>query len=463
MSRTTPVAAAATELLARRHAREDLIDFTTYTFPGFEVARHHSVIASKLEAVERGEIDRLMIFCPPRHSKSELASRRFPAWFLGRHPGNQIICCSYGDDLAHEFGRDVRNIVAGDEFSRVYPNVSLAPDSKAANRWKTAQGGSYLAAGVGSGITGRGAHVLLIDDPHKDRAEANSQTVRDGIWNWYRATAYTRLMPGGAIVLIQTRWHEDDLAGRLLQAQENGGDRWEVVSLYQQEPQAEEGDFFQRGWIRWYPWGRPPENVRVYGASDYAVTSAGGDYTVHLVVGVDEHDDIYVLDLWREQASSDVWVESFLDLVERWKPLQWAEEKGQIEKGVGPFLDQRVRERGVYTYRVQFASAADKPTRAQAIRGRLSMGKVWFPEGAPWTDDLVGELTKFPAGSNDDQVDTLSLLGRMRNEIIGAPALDDRPKEPEEDCYLRAKRRMMRKGRKPWFVCEGYGRDWRLG
>jgi len=428
MSRTTPVAAAATELLARRHAREDLIGFTTYTFPGFEVARHHSVIASKLEAVERGEIDRLMIFCPPRHSKSELASRRFPAWFLGRHPGNQIICCSYGDDLAHEFGRDVRNIVAGDEFSRVYPNVSLAPDSKAANRWKTGQGGSYLAAGVGSGITGRGAHVLLIDDPHKDRAEANSQTVRDGIWNWYRSTAYTRLMPGGAIVLIQTRWHEDDLAGRLLQAQENGGDRWEVVSLpavagdndplgrasgealwpawypvetleriraaltvkagnlefvslYQQEPQAEEGDFFQRGWIRWYPWGRPPENVRVYGASDYAVTSAGGDYTVHLVVGVDEHDDIYVLDLWREQASSDVWVESFLDLVERWKPLQWAEEKGQIEKGVGPFLDQRVRERGVYTYRVQFASAADKPTRAQAIRGRLSMGKVWFPEG----------------------------------------------------------------------------------
>ena len=231
MSRTTTVAAAATELLARRHAREDLIGFTTYTFPGFEVARHHSVIASKLEAVERGEIDRLMIFCPPRHSKSELASRRFPAWFLGRHPGNQIICCSYGDDLAHEFGRDVRNIVAGDEFSRVYPTVSLAPDSQAANRWKTAQGGSYLAAGVGSGITGRGAHVLLIDDPHKDRAEANSQTVRDGIWNWYRSTAYTRLMPGGAIVLIQTRWHEDDLAGRLLQAQENGGDRWEVVSL----------------------------------------------------------------------------------------------------------------------------------------------------------------------------------------------------------------------------------------
>ena len=236
------------------------------------------------------------------------------------------------------------------------------------------------------------------------------------------------------------------------------------MSLYQQEPQAEEGDFFQRGWIRWYPWGRSPENVRVYGASDYAVTSAGGDYTVHLVVGVNEHDDIYVLDLWREQASSDVWVESFLDLVERWKPLQWGEEAGQIQKGIGPFLNQRVRERGVYTYRVQFASASDKPTRAQAIRGRLSMGKVWFPEGAPWVDDLVGELTKFPAGTNDDQVDTLSLIGRMLNEMVGAPAPQE--PEPEEDCYLRAKRRMITAGwgrlrcslgRHPDPTCKGRG------
>ncbi|MGM7308596.1 terminase large subunit domain-containing protein, partial [Acinetobacter baumannii] len=194
---------AAQELLARRRAKESLIAFTDYTNDLYEAAPHHQVIAEKLEAVERGEIKRLIICMPPRHGKSELASRRFPAWYLGRNPSNQIIAASYNSDLAGDFGREVRNIVATPEFGNVF-KISLASDSKAANRWHTDKQGVYVSAGVGTAITGRGANILLIDDPFKDRQEADSELRRELVWNWYTSTAYTRLMPNGAIVVINT-------------------------------------------------------------------------------------------------------------------------------------------------------------------------------------------------------------------------------------------------------------------
>lgn len=184
-------------------ARRSLLRFTEYTNPLYERAGHHELIADKLEAVERGDIDRLMIFMPPRHGKSELASKRFPAWCLGRRPMRQIIAASYNSDLANDFGRNVRNIVADPEFRQVFPSVTLAPDSQAVNRMNTNKGGAYVAAGVGTAVTGRGAHIALIDDPFKDREEADSERRRDLVWDWYRSTLYTRLMPGGAIVLIQ--------------------------------------------------------------------------------------------------------------------------------------------------------------------------------------------------------------------------------------------------------------------
>jgi hypothetical protein len=188
-------------------------------------------MAERLEAVERGEIKRLMIFSPPRHGKSELVSRRFPAWYLGRNPDRQVISASYGADLAADFGRDVRNIVASPEFTVLFGGVGLAEDSGAKHRWHTNRGGSYVAAGVGTAITGRGADILNIDDPTKDREAAESVLVREATWGWYTSTAYTRLMPGGAVILTMTRWHQDDLAGRLLAEQESGGDRWEILSL----------------------------------------------------------------------------------------------------------------------------------------------------------------------------------------------------------------------------------------
>ncbi len=171
-----------------------------------------------------------MIFMPPRHGKSELGSRRFPAWYLGRNPGKSIIAASYNSDLATDFGREVRNIVNAPEYGCVFES-SLSADSKAANRWHTDAGGIYVAAGVGTAVTGRGADIFLIDDPVKDREEADSEIKRQRVWDWYTSTAYTRLAPGGAIILIQTRWNEDDLGGRLLEAQEAGGDKWEVLDL----------------------------------------------------------------------------------------------------------------------------------------------------------------------------------------------------------------------------------------
>jgi hypothetical protein len=191
----------------------------------------HEQIASKLEAVERRDISRLLIMAPPRHGKTELVSRRFPAWYLGRHPDHDFISASYGSELAQDFGRDVRNIVASSEYQRLFPSVRLAADSQAKDRWHISGGGGYLAAGVGTAITGRGAHIFSIDDPVKSRLEAESAVTRAATWDWYRSVAYTRLMPGAAIVLTLTRWHEEDLAGLLLRQEADGGDQWEKLIL----------------------------------------------------------------------------------------------------------------------------------------------------------------------------------------------------------------------------------------
>lgn len=222
---------AISELQFRRAARTSLLNFTKYTFRGYQVSHHHRLICEKLDAVERGEARRVMIFMPPRHGKSELASRRFPPYVLGRNPDKEIISASYGAELAVDFGREVRNTINTPRYQVVFPGTQLAIDSSAKGRWHTNGRGGYVAAGVGTSITGRGANILNIDDPVKDRAEAESETVRDSIWAWYRSTAYTRLEKDAAVILTMTRWHEDDLAGRLLEAAQVDGDKWDVLCL----------------------------------------------------------------------------------------------------------------------------------------------------------------------------------------------------------------------------------------
>ena len=437
-----------------------------------------------------------MIFMPPRHGKSELASKRFPSWFIGNNPRRNIIAASYNSDLATDFGREVRNIVGSKPYRALF-DTSLSEDSTASNRWHTDKGGMYVAAGIGTAVTGRGAHVLLIDDPFKDREEADSELQREKVWRWYTSTAYTRLESDiaynaveddelwaelrhdiedgkavpfdGAIVGIGTRWHEDDLFGRLLLEQAKGGDKWEILelpailsdgtalwpqkypieklnsikavigerdwtSLYQQAPRPDEGLYYKREWFRWYD--EFPKHVRMYGASDYAVTANDGDYTVHLVVGVDPDDNIYVRDIWRGQTPSDVWVETFIDMVSKHKPMMWAEENGQILKSVGPLIEKRMRERKTYARREQFASASDKPTRSRSMQGRAAMGKLYLPANRaenPWVDDFVGELLAFDAGTYDDQVDALGLIGRMLDAMVGGRVPKDAAKPPPKD------------------------------
>jgi predicted phage terminase large subunit-like protein len=442
----------------RRTAKTSLINFTEYAHPRYQAAAIHKQIAAQLERVERGEIDRLMLLVPPRHGKSEL--RRFPAWYLGRHPDRQFISASASVTLAEDFGRDVRNLISSQEYADVF-DTRLAEDAQARGRWTTQDGGSYFATGVGGAIMGRGAHVLLIDDPFGSMADARSDIVRKEIHQWFTGTAYNRLEKCGAIVLINHRMHQDDLSGRLLAQQAAGGDRWEVVelkaispsgealwpekfdasalerikrnitpqdfaALYQQEPTQEVGTFFKDEWLKPYV-DDTPKFLSVYGGSDYAVTSKGGDYTVHVVIGIDHKERMFLLDLWRKQADPREWVEAYCDLVLKWKPAFWAEERTQITSGIGPFIERRSIERKAWIQREQFPTRGDKATRAASIRGRMALIGLYVPADAPWLPDLRAELLAFPTGRHDDQVDALGLCGQLMDRF--APGYV--PREPD--------------------------------
>ena len=465
---------AAQEIVERDDAVDMLISFTQYTLPSYAPAKHHYLIAEKLEAVERGEIDRLMIFMPPRHGKSELGSKRFPAWYLGRNPTKQIITASYASDLANDFGREVRNIVASEEYAALF-DTELRQDSKAANRWHTSDGGVYVAAGVGTATTGRGADLGLIDDPFKDREDADSQLKRDKVWNWYQSTFYTRLMPGAAVILINTRWHDDDLSGRLLEEQAKGGDQWEILelpaidaddnalwpewydkqallriktaigtrewsALYQQKPQPDDGTFFQREWFRWYDPDNQPKHLNKYLSSDFAVTEDGGDFTELGVFGVSAADDLYVLDWWSGQTTADVWIDSALDLIKQHNTLAMFGESGSIRRSIEPFLVKRIRERRIYSRIEWITRTRDKATSARAFQARCAMGKVYLPKN-DIGEALLDQLLRFPTAKHDDKVDVCALMGMVLDQAHPAIAqtemedtgIKDYGLEPEDE------------------------------
>lgn len=393
---------------------------------------------------------------PPGSAKSTYASILFPPWFLQREPQASILAASHTIELAEKWGRRVRNLVS--EHGTTL-GIGLSQDSQAAGRWALSSGGEYYAAGVGTGIAGFRARLGLIDDPVRSRQDADSDLIRDRVWDWYINDFLTRLVPGARKVLIQTRWHEDDLAGRALQHEE-----WEIVSLpalaiegdilgravgeplwddgeygygaqlldlsrttpprtwsalYQQSPAPDDGDYFRAGWIKECDRPPPLDQMTVYGGSDYAVTADGGDYTVHAVVGLDPAGEMYLLDLWRAQASSDVWIDAFCDLVLKWRPLGWAEETGQIKAALGPYIDQRQRQRHAWVARTQFPTrGGDKAIRAQSIRGRMALNGLWVPRGAAWLAEFRRELLSFPAGKHDDQVDAMGLIGQLLDQMV---------------------------------------------
>lgn len=753
---------AAKELLRRRRARSNLVDFARYTNRAYIPADHHHQICAKLEAVARGEIKRLMIFMPPRHGKTELASRRFPAWFLGQYPERSIIAASYNSELAGDFGREVRNIVSSPEYAKLF-DVGLAEDSQAAGRWHTNHDGGYVAAGVGTAITGRGAHILLIDDPFKDRESADSEIIREKTYKWYLSTAYTRLEGTiteqdsdelwrdgteaaqlgkpfeGAVVIIQcmtgdtpvlmatghekplrdvrpgdlvatynngaldvstvknwasngadfvyeikttsgkivkanerhpflvlddgelkwirtknlrlgheivrvngesgrvklvcgmaakikssagdiahrittkkdgqtelgrhrsiayrgvrrilstvtgllsknmisfmprragivrsagshqgktsaptgaasyasitamarerlepffamtaillsgmrkqlrlplpqqstcdftldriaeikpagqeevfdvqiegtenfianglvshnTRWHEDDLAGRLLEDAKHGADQWDVLSLpaidhkggalwpgkypidrlqaikraltvrdwealYQQQPKPDEGTFFQRAWFKRFHLGDEPKALNKYQSSDYAVSEGEGDFTEHGIWGLDKEGDLWAVDWWYGQESTDTWIDKMLDQVRSQEPFASFGEVGVIRKAVEPFIKMRSKARQIYPRLEWISRTGDKPAMARAFQGMASMGKVHIPHGE-WGDRLIEQLVGFPSGKHDDAVDVCALIGMAISQTHPA-IIPVAPDAPAKDLWGRFNR-----------------------
>lgn len=465
--RLTQEAAAHRELALRALARKHMLPFVERFDSNYLAGWVHKDICQRLEkfshAVTERKSPRLMLFMPPRHGKSTLASVAFPAWHLGRNPEHEFISCSYSSSLAMSFSRKVRHQLREPNYKNVFSDASLDPTSQSVESWLTTKGGGYVAAGVGGGITGKGAHVLVIDDPVKNREDAESEYSRDSVWDWYTSTAYTRLAPGGGILVILTRWHDDDLAGRLLAAAADGADDWEVVkypaiaeqdeefrlegealhperydvsslskiqkaigprdwsALYQQNPVADEGDYFNRDMINYYDEADLDyTRLRYYCAWDLAIGQRErNDYSVGLVVAVDEYDRLYVVDCVRGKWDGFELVERILDLYETWRPGVVGIEKGHIEMALGPFLEKRVRERRLNEayFRDLKTGRRDKEARARAIQGRMQQGMVYFPKEPLWVGPLIAELLRFPNGVHDDQVDALAWIGLMMTEF----------------------------------------------
>jgi predicted phage terminase large subunit-like protein len=445
------------EVDKRQAAAQQLARFIEYRDAGIIPAKHHKLLIENLEAVERGDIHNLMVCMPPGSAKSTYTSVEFPAWFMGRNPKLSVIAASHTQELAERFGRRVRNIVASAEFGRVY-GFGVADDSSSAGRWDTSQGGEYFAAGVGGSITGRRADLAVIDDPVKSREDADSDRSRQKAWDWYTNDLLTRLKPGARQIVVMTRWHEDDLGGRIL-ARER--DRWTVIeiamealpgdplgravgerlwpewftdemvavakldtrawnALYQQQPAGEDGDYFKRDWLDQEYEALPP-GCRKFGASDYGVTEGAGDYSEHGVFATDSAGNLYVEDWWRGQAAADTWIDRKCDLILAHQPQCWFGEAGPIRRAVEPFMKRRMLERGALCRVEWLPSVSDKPTRARAFQAMCSMKKVYFRKGLPHKSDVLGQLLRFPAGKHDDSVDVCGLIGRGL-QFIGSGA-----------------------------------------
>lgn len=439
-----------------------------------------------------------MLFLPPGSAKSTYGTVVSTTWAMGAIPNFRAITVSYGSDLARKFGRRMRSIAKQPKFQILF-NTGLSPDSSAADEWALGNGSEFMGGGILSGITGNRADFVGIDDPIKGRQEADSEATRKSTIDAYQEDVLTRLKPQGSLMMTLTRWHNGDLAGSILPENWSGesgmiecrdGETWEVIcipaqaerhddllgrqpgeyiwpewfppehwqtfkrlprtwsALYQQRPSPDSGDYFRKEWIHEVDHLPPLQTLRIYGGSDYAVTQSGGDYTVHAVVGVDPQSRLYLLDIWRQQASSDKWVEAFCDLVKKWKPIGWAEETGQIKSGVGPFLIRSMLEKAAYVAREQFPTRGDKAVRAQSFRGRIASLGFYIHKDAPFKSDLISEMMSFPVGVHDDQVDALGLVGQILDRMLTGKPLPPPEPEPEEDADTYFTPPAIREGRR---------------
>lgn len=431
--------------------KSSLLGYCIASWEGYKPANHHRLIARKLEAVARGEIKRLMIQMPPRHGKSMLASEFFPAWYLGWHPEHQIIHATYGQTLADGFGRKIRNLMAEPLHGAVFPGISLADDSQSAARFHTNKQGVYHAVGIGGGATGKGAHLLLIDDPVKDREEAESEVFRERNKDWYKSVAYTRLMPDAAVVIIQTRWHEDDLSGWILE--EHAHEGWDVLSLpaideddnalwpeaypierlrviektlgpkdfqalYQQSPRPVEGAEFKRNWIQYYSNLNPLGMNTVILVDPASGRRKKNDFTSMWVLGLGSDGNRYVLDIVRDKLNLTERAARLFNLHRKWKPAEVRYE----QYGMMADIEHIRSEMDLRSYRfaiTEVGGATRKEDRIRRLVPVFQKGRIWFPHQLMYTDksgevrDLVHdfietEYLSFPVARHDDMMDGLA-------------------------------------------------------
>lgn len=471
--------AAAIEVDNRLLARTGLEAYVKYLELGFRPAAHHLLILSRLEAVERGECKRLMILTPPGSAKSTYASMIFPSWYLGRRPTERVLAVSHTTELAERFGRRVRNLVAGEEFGRLFPVCKLSPDSHAAGRWATTEGGEYYAAGTGSPIPGYRADLGIIDDPVEGREAADSEHQRNRLWEWLVSDFWPRLHPHAGVVLIMQRWHEDDVAGRLLAEQERGGERWEILrlpmeaeegdilgrpvgaplwpewytlemreqakrdprvwqALYQQSPRPAGGAEFRREWVRY--WSTQPvcpvKYITVDPASGKRPTN---DYTAIWVIGLGLDQNYYALDLVRDRLNLAERAAEVIRLHRQYRPLEVRYEKYGMQADIEHL--QSEMERQSYRFNVvAVAGGLRKEDRIRRLIPLFEAHKFWLPASKSRTGSdgqtvnlverfVEEEYLPFPVGRHDDMLDALARVAdpdlrlRWPAQDIPAPRL----------------------------------------
>lgn len=477
---------AAERLLKIHKARDSLIDFTELTMPHpedpddasrsrYEAKEYHRALARALEQAESGERRRLIIVMPPRHGKSQLTTRQFPGWLVGRDPYRSVMVATYNQPFADDFGRDVRAVMQSPAFAQIFPGCNLRKGSAASDRLQTEQGGLLAFVGRGGSITGRGADFFIIDDPLKNRQEADSALIRDELWKWYNDDVMTRMMTDeGVVLVITTRWHEDDLVGRLTDPTnphyvEEEAKQWDIIhiagiakmygapdddplqrekgevlwperfsreyleqfrrrnpmgfaALYQGTPTAADGDMFKREMVVPYGPKELPERLMMYSASDHAVTTKqSNDASCLLSAGVDENDDIWLMpEIFWDRKPTDIVVEQMLRLGKLYQPLVWWAESGHISKSIGPFLRKRMLETRTYLNVQESPSHADKAQKAQAAVGRMAMRKIRFPNWVWWYTPAINELMKFPYGRLNDFVDALAMICMGLDRMVSA-------------------------------------------
>ena len=440
--------------------QNDFLGFVKEVWPDFVQGYHHKIYAEKLNRVANGELKRLIVNMPPRHTKSEFASHLFPAFFMGRHPKAKLIQTTHTGELSIRFGRKTKNLLESDEYAKVFPNVTLAADSKAAGRWESNHGGEYFAAGVGGAITGRGADLLVIDDPHSEQ-DALSPTVLDGHYEWYTSGPRQRLQPGGAIVLVMTRWSVKDLTGRLLaaQAKDQSTDQWEIVEFpailndkpmwgnfwdmeglmkvkasipltkwqaqWMQAPTSEEGAIIKREW--WQTWEKEdiPKLQYVIQSYDTAYSKKEtADYSAITTWGVFEPEEDAKPNLILLDAKRGRWNFPELKKVAMEEYKYWEPEAVLIEaKASGLPLTHELQKSGIPVINYTPSRGNDKHSRVNSVAPLFESGAIWAPN-KKFAEEVIEECAAFRFGDNDDYVDstTQALMRYRQGYFVG---LDD--------------------------------------